>query len=253
MSTPVTETVAAPAPGAPPPPAPLASRIADTFFTPTRVFEQFRDGSAPWIGPVLVSLAVLVLLVALRPLFITNRQFAEFMLQKAAEMGQPNLPSVDEMEARVWLQVGIGAFVGAIWLVIRPLLVGGILAALYGLLMGGRAPYRSYVAVASHALLVSTLGFLVVGALQFATGRVDLALDASLLLGPDAKGVAASVLRAVTPFSLWATALLALGGATVNHRRGWLGAASLLLAMQLALAAAGGLIFQLMAAKAGGS
>src|SRR5262249_10417911 len=151
-------------------------------------FEQFRDGSAPWFGPVLVSLGVLVLLIALRPLFITNRQFAEFMVQKAAEMGQPNLPSVEQMEARGWVQVAIGAFVGVIWLVIRPLLVGGILAALYGLLLGGRAQYRSYVAVASHALLVSTLGFLVVGALQFATGRLDLALDASLVLGPDAKG-----------------------------------------------------------------
>ena len=41
MSTLVPETAAPPAPpGSPVRPAPLASRIIDTFFTPTRVFEH---------------------------------------------------------------------------------------------------------------------------------------------------------------------------------------------------------------------
>jgi hypothetical protein len=52
MSTPVLETAAPPAPPiAAPRPAPLASRIVDTFFAPTKVFEQFREGAAPWLGP----------------------------------------------------------------------------------------------------------------------------------------------------------------------------------------------------------
>lgn len=252
MSTPVMET-AAPSQASPqpfPPPAPLASRIVDTFFSPTRVFEQFREGAAPWLGPVLVSVAAALLLMAVRPLFISNRQVAELMLQKAAEMGQQNLPSAEQMEGRIWLQLGLGAVFTVFWLFVRPLVAGAVLALIFGALQGGRAGFRSYVAVASHALLVSTLGFVVAGVLGFATGRLDLSLDASLLLGPDAKGVLASVLGAITPFSLWVTALLALGGATVNRKPGWLGAASILLALQLALATIVGLAMQMLSARA---
>ena len=254
MSTPVAETAAVAQPAAPPPPpAPLASRIADTFFAPTRVFEQFRDrDDAPWLGPVFVSIALALLLTALRPLFISNQQMAEMMLQKASEMGQQNLPSAEQMAGRMGIQIAIGTVFTVAWLFLRPLVAGGILAALYGLFMGGRARFSAYRAVASHALLVSTLGFLVTTALIFATGRMDLSLDASLVLGPDAKGVAAAVLRAITPFSVWATVLLALGGAVVNRRRGWAGAAAALLSLQLALALVWGLVMQLMTARAGG-
>jgi hypothetical protein len=253
MSTPVAETAAVALPAAPPPPAPLASRIADTFFAPTRVFEQFRDrDDAPWLGPVFVSVALALLLTALRPLFISNQQMAEMMLQKASEMGQQNLPSAEQMEGRMGIQIAIGTVFTVGWLFLRPLVAGGVLAALYGLFMGGRARFSAYRAVASHALLVSTLGFLVTSALIFATGRLDLSLDASLVLGPDAKGVAASVLHAITPFSVWATVLLALGGSVVNRRRGWAGAAAALLSLQLGLALAWGLVMHLLTARAGG-
>jgi hypothetical protein len=83
MTLPVAET-AAPAAASPAParPAPLAARIVDTFFSPGRVFEQLREGPAPWVGPALVCAALLVLLTALRPLFITDAQVIEFALQK---------------------------------------------------------------------------------------------------------------------------------------------------------------------------
>jgi hypothetical protein len=257
MDTPVIETAApeqaSPQTAPPPvPPAPLASRIADTFFTPTRVFEQFRDNpAAPWLGPVFVSVAVLLVMAALRPLFISNQQIGDFIAQKTAEAGRP-VPPADQMQKVVMVQMVVGTLVYSLWLFLRPLVFGGIVAAIFGLLMGGRAPFRGYLAVASHALLVSTLGFIVVGALQFATGRLDLALDASLLLGPGARGILASVLRAITPFSLWLIALLAIGGATLNRKRGWMGAASVLLGLQLVLALAWGALMQVIQGKAAG-
>lgn len=251
MSTPVIETaVPAQAVEASPPPAPLASRIVDTFFSPGRVFEQFRGEQAPWLGPVLVSVAVLLVLAALRPLFISNQQVADFMGQKAAEMGRP-VPPADQMQKAVGIQMVIGTAVGAAWMFLRPVILAAVLASIFGVLMGGRARFRGYLAVASHAFLVSTLGFIVIGALQFATGRLDISLDLSLLLGPDAHGVLASLLKAVTPFSLWLIALLAIGGAAVNRRRGWMGAASVLLALQLTLALAGALLTQFVSARAG--
>src|SRR3954447_11846432 len=103
MTLPVAETSASP--GASPAPAarpaPLASRIVDTFFSPGKVFEQFRDGPAPWLGPVLVCAALLVALTALRPLFITNAQVIDFALQKMSEMGAQHLPTPEQMQTQL--------------------------------------------------------------------------------------------------------------------------------------------------------
>jgi hypothetical protein len=252
MTLPVPETAAVPA--MPPPPAraaPLASRIVDTFFSPGKVFEQLRDGPTPWLGPVLVCCALLVTLTALRPLFITNAQVVDFALGKMSEMGARQLPTPEQMQAQIAIQTVVGTVFAAAWMFIRVWLVGLILAGLYGVLLGGRGDIRPYAAVASHAFLVSAVGYALLTALQYATGRLDVTLDAALLApGLDPKGIAAGVLHAVTPWSVWMTALLALGGATLNRRRGWVGVAALLFSLQLALSLAFVLVTHLAAGRA---
>lgn len=253
MSTPVLETAAPAAqPAAPPRPAPLASRIVDTFFTPTRVFEQFREGDAPWLGPVLVCIAALAVLTAIRPLFISNLQMAEFALGKMAEMGQQNLPSAQEMAGRMGVQTIVGSAFLVVWLFLRVLVVGALLAMIHGLMMGGKTALRPYVAVASHAFLVGTLGFVVLSALQYASGRLDVVLDATVLMGPEPGAVLSAVGHVLNPFTLWLIALLAIGGATVNRRRGWLGAAAILFALQLAMFTFAALGGELLKARAAG-
>lgn len=253
MSTRVLEAAAPAAPPeAPPRPAPLASRIVDTFFTPTRVFEQFREGGAPWLGPVLVGVAALVGMIAIRPLFISDRQLAEFALGRMAEMGSQNLPSADEMAGRMGMQSVVGGVFLSAWLFVRVFVLGAILAMIHGLLMGGRTALRPYVAVASHAFLVGTLGYVVLTALQYASGRMDLVLDATVLMGPEPGPVLSAAGHVLNPFGLWLIALLAVGGAAVNRRRGWAGAAAILFTLQLAmftLAALGG---ELLKARAAG-
>ena len=245
MTLPATETAA---PQAAPPaavrPAPLASRIVDTFFEPTKVFAQFREGPAPWLGPVLACAAVLVLLTALRPLFISNDQVVDFALQKMQEMGARQLPTRDQMGTQLMIQTVFGTafFIG--WMFLRVWVYGLLLMAVYSLVLGGRNDVRPYAAVASHAFLVGALGFLLLGALQYATGRLDLTLDAALLVpGLDPGGVPAAVLHAITPWSVWQVCLLALGAATINRRKGWMGVAAFLFSLQLGLA----LVFSLIA------
>jgi hypothetical protein len=252
MTLPVAETAAPPAASpAPARPAPLASRIVDTFFSPGKVFEQLREGPAPWVGPALVCAALLVALTALRPLFVTDAQVIEFALQKMSEMGMQQLPTSEQMATQLTIQTIFGTAFAVAWMFARVWLVGLLLFGLYGLAMGGRTDIRPYAAVASHAFLVSALGSLLVTALQYATGRLDITLDAALLApGLDPKGVAAAVLHALTPFSVWTAALLALGGATLNRRRGWVGVAALLVSLQLALTLAFALITHLAAGRA---
>lgn len=163
------------------------------------------------------------------------------------------LPTADQMATQLTLQTIFGTVGGVVWMFARVWLMGLVLFGVYGLMMGGRTDVRPYAAVASHAFLVSALGAVLVTALQYASGRLDLTLDAALLVpGLDPKGVAAAVLLAVTPFSVWTAALLALGGATLNRRRGWLGVAALLISLQLALALAFSLVAHLAAGRASG-
>jgi len=252
MTLPVSETAAAPA--APPPPtraAPLASRIVDTFFSPGKVFEQFREGPAPWLGPVLVCAALLAALTALRPLFITDAQVIDFTLGKMSEMGAQHLPTAEQMQTQLLVQSVVGTVFGIAWMFLHVWLVGLVLFGVYGLMLGGRNDLRPYAAVASHAFLVSALGFALLTALQYATGRLDVTLDAALLApGLDPKGIAAGLLHAITPWSVWVAALLALGGATLNRRRGWVGVAALLFSLQLALSLAFVLLAHLAAGRA---
>jgi hypothetical protein len=216
----------------------------DTFLSPGKVFEQFREGPAPWLGPVLVCVAVLVALTLLRPLFITNDQVVDFTLEKMAEMGV-QAPPRDQLASQMAFQPAIEAVFAGLWMFLRVWLVGLLLFALYGLMMGGLNRVRPYAAVASHAFLVGALGYVVVTALQYATGRLDVTMDATLLApGLDPRGIAAGLLRAITPWGVWMVALFALGGATLNRRRGWVGVAALLLSMQLALALAFALLMR---------
>jgi hypothetical protein len=49
---------------------------------------------------------------------------------------------------------------------------------------------------------------------------------------------------------VWLVALLALGGATINRRKGWLGVAALLFALQMAMVTAFALLTHLAAGRA---
>ncbi len=253
MSSPTVETAAVPAPPAaePAPPAPLASRIVDVFFSPVKVFEQFREGKAPWLGPVLVCAALMALVIAVRPFFISNLQMAEAGLEQMRQMGVQQLPSADELAASMTRQTAIGSVFTLAWLFLRVGLVGLILFGVYGLALGGRNDLRPYMAVASHAFLVSTVGFLLVAALQYATGRLDITMDAALLApNLESGSVLARVLHGITPWGVWLVALLALGGATINRRKGWLGVAALLFALQMAMVTAFALLTHLAAGRA---
>lgn len=252
MTIPVAEASAPQAaPPAPPRPAPLASRVIDTFFSPGKVFEQFREGPAPWLGPILVCAALFIVVALIRPLFISDQQMAEFAIAKMREMGAQQLPSADEMAGRMMMQTVIGSVFTTAWMFIRVALVGLILFGIYALALGGRNDLRPYFAVTSHAFLVSAVGLTLVAALQYATGRLDLTLDAALLApGASPDGLLVKVLHGITPWGIWLVCLLALGGATINRRKGWVGTAAVLFALQMVLVVGFALLMQMAAGRA---
>jgi hypothetical protein len=194
-------------------------------------------------------------MLALTPLFISNQHAAEFMLQKMSEMGTApaNMPTVDEMARRVPFQYAMGGVAQIIFTFVGIWVFALVLWGISALMLGGRAPLRSYAAVVSHSFLIPTLGAVLVGVLKFITGRMDLTLDAALLApGVESGSVPAALLHAISPFSLWLLVLLALGAAVINRKKSWIGVALVLFTIQMALAAGGSLFMQMIKGRAGG-
>jgi hypothetical protein len=253
MSTPVAPA-AAPAEVFAPAPAPtsLVSRIADTFIAPTRAFEQLRDGPAPWVGAVLVVAAVALAATVVQALLFSPHELGEFALQQMGP-GAARLTAdqVAQMEGGMRVRMLIGAAFTVPAAFIEAGFFGLLLTGIWGLLLGGRAQVRPYVAVAAHAMLVGAFGVVVTTAFVAAAHQLGLSLSAALLfpsLDPD--GVAHHVLGSITPFGLWMVWLLAFGGAVVNRRKGWAGAFAMLFGLQMAVVTGWALFLNLLHARA---
>ena len=172
------------APAEAPRPAPLPSRIVDVFFSPAQVFEQFRGADAPWLGATLVCALVSMAVGLLRPLFVTNREMAEMVIEQMRASGRAVPPGLtpDMLEKQMMIGTYAAPVISLVMAFLLVTVFAVALAALFSLMLGGRAPFRSYLAVASHASLVYMLGVVIVSGLMYATKRRDLTLSAALLV-----------------------------------------------------------------------
>lgn len=229
-------------------PAPLAQRIADTFFSPAKVFASFgRSEAAPWLGPVLVCAALGAAVTVASTFLVPPEVMAEFTLEQMAARGATELPSVSEMTAQMEgmraVSLAMGAVGMVLWSFVRVALVAGLLWVLFSVATGGQATFRQYAAVASHTFVVGTVGLVLVSALQIYTRRLDLALDLALLApGLDAASLPHALLKSLGVFKVWMIALLAVGVSAVSRKRMTAVAFAVLLALNLALAAATALV-----------
>lgn len=204
---------------------PFGRRVLDTFVAPRPLFASFAHAS-PWLGVLLLSTAVAVIAASTLP--------ADFFLQQmqhpVSRMGEPVQITSSPAEIVRWgrYMAMLSAIIG------HPIIVfatAGVLSLLFTVLGGGGVPFRSYLALTAHAFLVTALGALLAVLAGLALGhRVTWSLAA---LVPDAEGVFSAVLAALDPFRLWMIGLLALGVATLGHRRSTAAAASVLVAAYL--------------------
>lgn len=115
----------------------------------------------------------------------------------------------------------------------------GVLALLFSVLAGGRATYRQYLALASHALVLLSLGMLLTVPLRALTGDPEAQWSLALLLpGMRDAGLLGRTFAALDLFTLWTLAVLAVGAAVLNRFRPVLRTAVPLYGLYLALAVA---------------
>lgn len=225
MSLTTAQPGAFPAQPAAPQPS-LPQRVADVFFSPGKLFAGFAGAERPpWVGPVLVAALVTAIVSVAVVTMIPSERLAEFTLAQMRSAGMENTPTLADMTAQMEMTKGlrmVTGLVGAvIWPFLRAALVAAVLLVLFTYLLGGDATFRQYLAVASHAALVGVLGLVILTALQLATGRLDVAVDLSVL-APGVKGAPYAALKALSVFQLWTFAVLGIGVSAVNRRR-WTG------------------------------
>ena len=199
---------------APAKPAPLWEDFIDIFYAPSEVFARRRN-SSPW-PMILIITALIVLLSVLT--FSSMINVIEPMARRSMEKAMESNPQFtqDMMEAN--LRRGMKV---APWMpVFAPVLMmlGAVVVWLVGKVFGSKASYTQSLLIVAYACITFVVGYLVTGAQALVmdmtklTNPVQLSLSPARFVDPaTASPWTYGFLTALDVFSLWRTALLAIG------------------------------------------
>lgn len=215
----------------------LWTRIAQTFVSPARLFIGF-DAASPWIG----VLALSTLVAMLAAVFLPPEYFLERMDGAVTRLGKPVEITSPPGEIVRW-----GRYLEVLSaLAAHPMIafgVAGLLTLVFSVIGRGRASFRQYLAVTSHALLIPALGTIVGIAMRLATGDPWAQPTVATVLSFGGPAIADnSFLASLNVFSLWMLFVLGVAVAVLNGRPSWVRPAAALLVIYLLLAGASVLI-----------
>ncbi len=202
--------------------------MLNTFVAPRGLFEEFRTHT-PWLG----ALAIATLVAMLATVTIPDSFFLEQTRNPTNRLGKPVTVTSDPATIARWGRI-LAAFSAAILQPMITLGLAGLLALLFEALMRGQARFAQYLAITTHALLVPTLGALLLLPFRIANPELEssLALFTPFL---SADSWLYRFLATVDLFSLWTLLLLGLGVSIVNRGVTWGRAATMLLGIYLVL------------------
>lgn len=199
----------------------LAVRVWELLTAPGRLFDRLRERPA-WIGALVLMIAVAVASTWIMP--------AE-VLREAASANMPADASPDQVESAV----GFARIAGYIGSVVGPpvavAVVAGVLLFAFNVVLGGAARYVQLFSVTVHAMLITSLGGIVVLPLVVSSGDPTTALALDLLVPGLEEGFLYRFLHGLNVFGLWAAALLALAVSRIYPRRTFGGAAAVVLSL----------------------
>ncbi|HEV2150593.1 MAG TPA: YIP1 family protein [Longimicrobiaceae bacterium] len=213
-------------------PAPLHRRVLQTFAAPGELFRGLRE-QAPWVGPLALSIAVGMLVV----LAVPDQAFVEATEGAVNRRGRPvEITSDPETIVRY------GRLMGMLVAVVRQPLAAfafaGLLTLVFSLLLRGRARFLQYLAVTTHAFLITALGSLLAVLVAVLRGTEPEGITPALLPGIPAGTFLHRVLAGTDLFTVWAILFAALGVSMLDRNRSWGTASAILLGAYLAVVAA---------------
>lgn len=207
--------------GAPLAPLSLPARFIGIITAPKDTFQSVA-AYPRWFGMLLICTILVAVFTALP---MTTEAGKEATLRSSVEsmeaLGMQVSDQVyEQMRGRMWFapyQTAIGI------LIISPVMTvvfAGILYLVFNILMGGDRTYKQLYAVFVHAGVISTLGALFTGPLNYFRGAVTSATNLAVLLPMvDPKSFVGRVLAMTDLFLIWYLLVLAIGLAVLYRRR----------------------------------
>lgn len=205
----------------------LAVRVGQLFVAPGRLFDRLRERPA-WLGAMLLVVA----LSLAGSLLLPEQLFRDAFMSGVPEGTDPAAVQ-GQMEFFLTLRHVLSAVIPPIVIV----LTAGLLLFLFNLVLGGEASFRQLLSASAHAMLITTVGGLVVLPIMRATGDVQTALALHLLVPGLEEGYLYRLLHGLNVFSLWTAVVLAVAVDRIYPSRAFGGAAATILGLYVGLKA----------------
>ena len=204
----------------------IPARLVQIVVSPGRLMSALKD-EPRWAGALIVGALVVLVSTAVIPADI----WAESLRQQMLESGQTVPEGVDVATVtRVLAPIG-----GAIFWFIYAFVIAGVVTVIFGFLLGDDGKFKQYLSVTAHAFLIMALGAIVTLPLKITERDLQLTLNVGLFMPFLERGYLLSFFTILDIFVLWSCVIVGLGIHMIDPRRGWAGAAGVLLVMTLGI------------------
>lgn len=208
----MTDTLADAPAGRPETAPPLGGRIRDTFVAPTRLVAVIRE-RAPWLDALGLATAMAAIAVAAEPAGF----YLDQMEDPVNRRGVPVEITSPTEQVVLWGRVMalFSALVG------HPMLAfaaAGVLTLLFRVIARGEGSFRQYLSIASHGLVILSLGMLFANVLRALTGDPALLPTVGALSGAASDGLTGGVLHGLHLFTIWMLVMLGIAAAALEPR-----------------------------------
>lgn len=211
-----------------PPLPPLHVRLVQVFVSPGRLMERLVEHPR-WVGAMVVSAVLVGVSMALVPTDIFMEAQRQAALERGAEM-----PEFGEEAMQVMRIVIPAATVVAT--VVFSFVFAGVYTIIFAFLLGDEGRYVQYLAAVTHAWFIAALLGLLITPLRIATEDPQYTLNLASFFFFLSDGYLYNVLRSLDLTQIWSTLVIAQGAHTIDTRRSFASAATILLVILLAFA-----------------
>jgi hypothetical protein len=207
--------------GAVPAPKGLVARFIGVITEPRVTFESVA-AHPKWLGMLALTTAIIL---ACTVLPMTTEGGKEAMLEtQVRQMESFGIQVNDQMYQQMRSRMGIAPYTtSAGVLIMSPIItvaIAGILFGIFNAVMGGNASFKQVYSVVVHAGVISALGQLVTGPLNYFRGTMASATNLGVLLPMLPEGAFLTRLAGMIDlFVVWWVFILAVGVAVLYKRR----------------------------------
>ena len=206
----------------------LPTRLLQVFVSPGELFRNLRDNPR-WFGALLAGAVLVAATMALVPADL----WVQAMREGAAAQGREVPAGLTSMGPLIRAGTVVSTLV---FFFLWAFLLAGIVTFVFAFLFGDQGSYRQYLAVVAHGFFITAVGGAILFPLRVMQGDPQLTLSVGTFLFFLDEGYLFRSLRLLDLWGLWGYAVMAVGVAEMDKRRGLGFSLSVFMAFALAFA-----------------